>query len=278
MVEHLCVYTALFGRYEDLLAQPIAAESELDFICFTDDPELSSDSWRIELVEPPLRSDPARSSRYPKICAHRFLDGYDTSLYIDNSVLLTRAPEEIVEMLLPDRGAAFGAAAHSFRETVEDEFVAVMDAGLDAECASSSLRTTASTIQTCSLSGRLPGGSWRDATGVPTSSLRWSDGGTTFSATPAATSYRSLRPSPTHPSRRSSSISTSKATSIGSGLRAPVVITTLSPSFVSRPPWEYPLAPTASAPIAARGNLAEQVTRPADEGEPNQTDDPDPAG
>jgi hypothetical protein len=133
MAEHLCVYTALFGRYEDLLPQPIAAESEFDFICFTDDPELESDIWRIELVEPPLRSDPARSSRYPKICAHRFLDGYDTSLYIDNSVLLTRPAEEIVEMLLPDRGAAFGAVAHSFRDTVEDEFLAVMDAGFDSE-------------------------------------------------------------------------------------------------------------------------------------------------
>jgi hypothetical protein len=38
------------------------------------------------------------------------------------------------------------------------------------------------------------------------------------------------------------------------------------------------LAPTASAPIAARGDLAEQVTGPADEGEPDQTDDRDGAG
>ena len=42
--------------------------------------------------------------------------------------------------------------------------------------------------------------------------------------------------------------------------------------------WEYPLAPTGSAPIAARGNLAEQVTGPADDGESEQTDDPDAVG
>jgi len=132
MTEAACVYTALFGGYEELLRQPIAAESDLDFICFTDDPELESDTWRIEVVEPPLRSDPARSSRFPKICAHRFLGDYDASLYVDNSVLLLRPPEEVIVMLLAETDTAFGAVAHSFRNTVEDEFAAVMESRLDA--------------------------------------------------------------------------------------------------------------------------------------------------
>lgn len=94
---------------------------------------MESDHWRVELVEPMFRSDPVRSSRYPKICAHRYLSAYDTSLYIDNSVLLTRPPEEIVERLLPGEGAVFGAIAHSFRETLKDEFEAVMESRLDDE-------------------------------------------------------------------------------------------------------------------------------------------------
>lgn len=132
VVNRACVYTVLFGGYEDLLAQPMAIESQLEFICFTDDPELESDSWRVELVEPLFRADPARSSRYPKICAHRFLDSYDVSLYVDNSVLLTRPPEELIQMMLPEE-AAMGVVAHSFRKTVADEFDAVMAAGYDAD-------------------------------------------------------------------------------------------------------------------------------------------------
>ena len=108
MSERVCVYVTLFGQYEDLLEQPIFADSAVDFICITDDPELESDSWQIRVVQPVIVTDPARSSRYPKICPHRFLEDYDVSLYIDNSVLLTRTPEEIVSALLPD-GAGFSA-------------------------------------------------------------------------------------------------------------------------------------------------------------------------
>ena len=134
MIERACVYTVLFGGYEDLLEQPIAAESELDFICFTDDPELQSNGWRVVQVEPLFAADPSRSSRYHKILAHKFLDGYDESLYIDNSILLLRPPERLLEHLLPGN-ASLGAVAHSFRETVEDEFAAVMAAGFDVEWA-----------------------------------------------------------------------------------------------------------------------------------------------
>jgi hypothetical protein len=130
MSERVCVYVTLFGQYEDLLEQPIFADSAVDFICITDDPELESDSWQIRVVQPVIVTDPARSSRYPKICPHRFLEDYDVSLYIDNSVLLTRTPEEIVSALLPD-GAGFSAVEHSFRETVLDEFHEVLEVGYE---------------------------------------------------------------------------------------------------------------------------------------------------
>lgn len=127
-----CAYTALFGHYEDLLEQPVAIDSDMDFICFTDDPSLRSDTWEIRVVRRVIQEDPARSSRYPKICPHRFLEEYDVSLYIDNSVLLTTDPSEILEDLLPD-DAVFAAIEHSFRDTVLDEFRAVVSASLDSE-------------------------------------------------------------------------------------------------------------------------------------------------
>ena len=132
MTERACVYTVLFGGYEDLLEQPMTAESELDFICFTDDPDLQSSGWRVVQVEPLFGADSPRSSRYHKILAHKFLDEYNKSLYIDNSIMLLQPPERLVEYLLPG-DASLGAIAHSFRETVEDEFAAVMAAGLDAD-------------------------------------------------------------------------------------------------------------------------------------------------
>lgn len=129
--ERPCVYTVLFGGYEDLLEQPMAAESTVDFICFTDDPALESDTWEIRVVSPVIPTDSTRSARYPKLCPHDFLADHDLSLYIDNSVLLTSPPEEIIDTLLPS-DALLAAVEHSFRDTVREEFEAVTEAGYEA--------------------------------------------------------------------------------------------------------------------------------------------------
>lgn len=46
------VYTALLGRYEELNEQPTALNTDIPFICFTDDPNLVSETWQIHLVDP----------------------------------------------------------------------------------------------------------------------------------------------------------------------------------------------------------------------------------
>jgi hypothetical protein len=126
-----CVYTVLVNDYEELNEQPAAAESTLDFICLTDRPQLTSDTWSIRSVDPLFPADPARSQRYLKICAHRALPEYDVSLYIDNSVILKRPPEELIESLLSAE-STFSLLEHSFRDTMRDEFEQVILAELDA--------------------------------------------------------------------------------------------------------------------------------------------------
>jgi len=61
-----CVYTALIGNYEKLNEQPVARQSGIPFICLTDDPKLSSETWRIVQVSPLFRADPVRSQRLLK--------------------------------------------------------------------------------------------------------------------------------------------------------------------------------------------------------------------
>jgi hypothetical protein len=129
--ERRCVYTALFGGYETLLEQHVAARYDTDLICFTDDPSLASSSWQIRQVTPRFPLDPDRSSRFPKIMAHELLPDYDASIYIDNTVLLTRDPTEIFDDLLPV-GVAMASIRHSYRDSVAAEFDAVVAAGVEA--------------------------------------------------------------------------------------------------------------------------------------------------
>ena len=127
----LCVYTVLTGGYEEIVEQPMATASGVPFLCFTDNRDLVSSTWQFRAFEPPLPADPARSSREPKIRPHRHLAEFDTSLYIDNSVLLTASPREIVATLLPD-DAVMGLIAHSDRHRLADEFDAVTEYRFDS--------------------------------------------------------------------------------------------------------------------------------------------------
>ena len=124
-----CVYTALIGDYEDLNEQPVSKQSNIPFICFTDSETLTSDSWEVRKIDPLFGMDPIRSQRDIKIRPHRFLDEYDVSIYIDNSILLTETPEKILESYY--KNLPFCLAKHSFRNKVIDEFLLVVKFGLD---------------------------------------------------------------------------------------------------------------------------------------------------
>jgi hypothetical protein len=127
--DRFCVYTALIGAYEPLVEQPAAAKSRIRFICLTDDQNLRSESWEVRHVSPVLGMDAVRSQRDVKIRPYVHLPDFDVSLYIDNSILLKEPPESLFEFF--DRERGFCLPAHSYRDTVQDEFLAVAQNGLD---------------------------------------------------------------------------------------------------------------------------------------------------
>ena len=123
------VFSAVFGRYEDILEQPVAATSEVPFFMFTDDPTLTSDTWTIVPVALALPGDISRSSRKVKMLGDpRFAD-VSERLWIDNSVLLRADPTDILDTLLADCDLAF--PNHSYRTSVLSEMEEVLDLGMD---------------------------------------------------------------------------------------------------------------------------------------------------
>lgn len=123
------VYTALMGRYEQLNEQPLAEQSDVEFICFTDDIELRSDSWVIRIVEPRFPLDSVRSARYLKVRGTDLLSDYDETLWIDNSVRLRVTPEVLLADWLTDSDLAI--PNHGWRTSVMGEFDAVAADGYD---------------------------------------------------------------------------------------------------------------------------------------------------
>jgi hypothetical protein len=129
-MSRVVVYTAIIGEYEQPLEQPTAESSDARFVCFTDSPTLQSDSWDIVVVKPAILGDPIRSARRLKALGHPELEGYDYTIWVDSSILLTQDPIALTEYV--KRDAPLATLNHWFRDDVLDEFLAVMQGGHDS--------------------------------------------------------------------------------------------------------------------------------------------------
>lgn len=78
------VYTVITGDY-DAIPIPKVVNKDWDYILFTDNTTIKSDFWDVRyLKEDGL--DNVRLSRKPKILGHKYLNGYDFSIYIDGKI------------------------------------------------------------------------------------------------------------------------------------------------------------------------------------------------
>jgi hypothetical protein len=124
------VYTALIGDYETLSELKVAKEPGIDYLLFTDDPKLKSKTWKVIHVQRTWPADPIRSQREIKIIGHPLLEKYQTTLYIDNNVVLKKLASELFELL--PKNSEIALAQHALRETLQAEFDAVKRQSLDA--------------------------------------------------------------------------------------------------------------------------------------------------
>ena len=130
VVPKRAIYTVLFGDYDVLNELPSRITSDIDALCFTDDPALTSSTWTVVCVQPSIPGDPIRSQRLVKILGNEILANYDETLYVDNSVVLNADPRNVLDDWLRDCDLAM--PLHSFHETVADEFDAVVEHQLDS--------------------------------------------------------------------------------------------------------------------------------------------------
>lgn len=125
----LAAYTVVLG--EGYCLPETVEDAGVDYICFTDRPEIDLKGWTPRLVEPVLPMDRPRSSRDFKMRPHRLFPDHEASLYIDASVQLLETPWRLWERLMPREEILIGLMEHSERLTLFDEFRAVAAAGFD---------------------------------------------------------------------------------------------------------------------------------------------------
>ena len=126
--KRIVVYTCLFGNYE-ALKEPKAPDPRVEWIVFTDNPNLTSKIFNVVLITEAL-SSVRRTSRLPKILAHRYLPPHDISLYVDASLQVVGSDVVgFVEAALGNEDAAL-FKHHEFR-TVFEEIQLCRDLGIE---------------------------------------------------------------------------------------------------------------------------------------------------
>jgi len=124
----IIVYTAIFGS-RDVLNDPIFIPEGCDFICFTDQP-FSSKIWTIQRTAPFYKDNPNKSAKLYKIFPHRFLWGYDTSIWIDGNILVRGNVKDLEKKYLSEnKFAAYNhALSHDKRSSIYEEAEAILEA------------------------------------------------------------------------------------------------------------------------------------------------------
>jgi hypothetical protein len=118
------VYTAVFGGYD--IPAGVDAGWNCDFVCFTDEPSLRPEGWRVELVKD-LKLSPADANRKYKMLPHLYLEEYSKSLYIDGNIQINVDPSIIFAKY---DNASIAAPKHRERDCAYDEARTCFELGL----------------------------------------------------------------------------------------------------------------------------------------------------
>ncbi|MCP4179752.1 MAG: DUF616 domain-containing protein, partial [bacterium] len=125
MKNSFVIYTALFGDYDELL-EPKEKYPECDFVCFTDQIDLTSSIWKVIIVKPNNLSSNILNRRY-KWLPHLYLKEYEVSMYIDSSILVLNNPINLVHKYFYSSDRLIAISRHPDRNCIYDESIACLD-------------------------------------------------------------------------------------------------------------------------------------------------------
>ena len=82
----IVVYTCITGGY-DRIHEPSCVTPGVDYICFTDNMDMKSKTWKLKPMPEELKGfSKVKQQRGVKILAHRYLPDYDISIWVDGVV------------------------------------------------------------------------------------------------------------------------------------------------------------------------------------------------
>lgn len=113
----ICVYTCLTGNY-DILQDVEIVDENADFICFTNNKDIKSKTWKIIYIDNDGLNNHQLSRKIKMLGTEYINKKYEISVWQDASVIWKKKPSEFVKKYLKNNFSAF---VHNERNSVYDE-------------------------------------------------------------------------------------------------------------------------------------------------------------
>jgi hypothetical protein len=123
--ESIVVYTAVLNNY-DFIIEPKNRTPFIDFICFTDDPEIVPKGWECRHIDEKINEPKVLSGKH-KILPHKYLDGYKYSVWVDGNICIHGNIREMVKESL--KNTNLSVPSHPNRSCIYDESKACIEMG-----------------------------------------------------------------------------------------------------------------------------------------------------
>lgn len=122
------IYSAITGGYDDV-KEPNYISKGIDYILFTDNPNIISDKWKVCLIDNPEGLDNVRLARKIKIMGHDILQQYDYSIWVDGKL---KIKGDLRQYVLQNRGNnGILCFNHYFNNCIYDEGKICLESGKD---------------------------------------------------------------------------------------------------------------------------------------------------
>lgn len=123
----MTVYTCEVGGY-DVLSEPTGHEPDIEFICFTDQPDRRVRGWQLRPLHEAPVDDPGLVNRWHKCFPHRLGLQTDWSIYVDSNIRIAGPLRKHIETIA-SRKATIACPLHTRRERIADEITACESVG-----------------------------------------------------------------------------------------------------------------------------------------------------
>lgn len=126
------VYTCITGGY-DYLIEPKQLTQGFDYICFTDNPSLTSSIWDIRPMPKGIEHlSKIKQQRYVKINPHKLLSEYTLSIWVDGNITLKGDLNEFIGLTITSDTSVY-VPQHPSRDCIYDESKAVLGMKKDSK-------------------------------------------------------------------------------------------------------------------------------------------------